>query len=313
MVTKERQDGELLVRSPHNPLLSRGDWPRRINTVMNAAAATVGDETILLCRVEDRRGFSHLTVARSADGLTGWRVDDAPLLQAGPAGAEWGVEDPRITWVDELGCFVIAYTAVGPRGGVVNLATTTDFRTVEVLGTALGPNDKNAALLPRRVDGKWVLFSRPDLVDQKPAIWCSTSQDLATWGDSKLVMAPREGTWWDSRRIGIGPAPIETPEGWLCFYHGVRSAVSGDVYRVGAMLLDLEDPVRVLHRSQEWMLAPSEPWELSGDVPGVCFPCGATVDGDRIRLYYGAADTCLAVAEGSMGRIVEHLLDCPVY
>lgn len=302
---------ELLMRSPHNPLLTRQDWPHRINTVMNAAAAQVDGQTILLCRVEDRRGFSHLAVARSDDGETGWQVDEEALLQAGGPGAEWGVEDPRITWVQELDRFVIAYTAVGPRGGVIALATTTDFRSVELLGNALGPNDKNGALLPRRVDGRWVLFSRPDMADQKPAIWRSTSADLLTWEDPQLVMAPREGTWWDGRRIGIGPAPIETPHGWLSFYHGVRSAVSGDVYRVGAMLLDLDDPSRVLHRSEEWMLAPSEPWELSGDVPGVCFPCGAVADGDRVRLYYGAADTCLAMAEGSISQIVEHLLECP--
>lgn len=302
---------DLLTKSALNPILTGVQWPYRVNTVMNAAAATVDGETVLLCRVEDRCGFSHLSVARSRNGLTGWRIDEKPLMVAGGEHAEWGVEDPRITWVEEMQAFIIAYTAVGPRGGVICLARTTDFTSVEELGMVRGDNDKNGALLPRRVNGRFVLFSRPDLADQKPSIWCNTSEDLISWDAPRVVMRPREGTWWDSRRIGIGAPPIETPDGWLMFYHGVRTAVSGDIYRSGVALLDLDDPSKVLHRGGEWLLTPSTSYELSGDVPGVVFPCGALVDGDIVRVYYGAADTCLAVAQGSISAILDYVKSCP--
>jgi hypothetical protein len=147
----------LFERARGNPLLTPERWPYQINAVMNAGATMVGDDTVLLCRVEDRRGISHLTVARSRDGVSNWVVDDHPLLAPSPdhPEEEWGVEDPRVTRVDELDCWVIAYTAFGPGGPAVSLATTRDFVSVERLGPVFPPEDKNASLLPRRVGGRW--------------------------------------------------------------------------------------------------------------------------------------------------------------
>ncbi len=307
--------GELFSRSPANPLLAPNRWPYRINAVMNAGATTVGDETVLLCRVEDRRGFSHLTVARSRDGVSNWNVAEEPLLAPDPAWPEeaWGVEDARLTRVEELDAWVIAYTSFSNGGPGVSLATTTDFRTVTRLGRARAPEDKNAALLPRRVRGKWVMFHRPvTMIGARADIWLSRSTDLRLWSAPEQVMTSRGGGWWDSARVGMGPPPLETPEGWLVIYHGVRQTVAGALYRAGVALLDLEEPTRVLRRCGEWVLGPTEPYELTGDVPGVVFPCGLVHDPatDQLRLYYGAADTCIGVATASLTEVLDYLRNC---
>lgn len=307
---------ELFRRHPGNPILAPTRWPYRINAVMNAAAAQVGDETVLLSRVEDRRGFSHLTVARSRDGAHSWVIDQEPLLAPEPGRREelWGLEDPRITRVDELDAWVIAYTSYGPGGPCISLATTRDFRSVERLGIVRGPEDKNGALLSRRVEGEFVLFHRPTTtVGGRADVWISRSTDLHSWSSAEPVFAAREGGWWDGARIGMGPPPLETPDGWLVLYHGVRQTVAGALYRVGLVLLDLDQPSRVLRRSDEWVLGPSEPYELQGDVPGVVFPCGMIHDAetDALRVYYGAADTCIGMATGSLTEVLDYLRDCP--
>src|SRR6476620_8310951 len=155
--------GELFLRAPGNPLLTAQRWPHPVNAVLNPGATLVDGVIVLLCRVEDRRGISQLTVARSTDGVANWVVDATPLLSpsAGHPQEAWGVEDPRITRVDELDCWVIAYTAYGPQGPAVALATTRDFTTAQRLGVVCAPEDKNAAVLPRRVDGNFILLHRP--------------------------------------------------------------------------------------------------------------------------------------------------------
>ncbi|HZA04247.1 MAG TPA: hypothetical protein VE617_06765 [Propionibacteriaceae bacterium] len=306
--------GELFTRYRGNPLLSPIRWPYTVNAVMNAGAAKVDGSTVLLCRVEDRRGISHLTVARSADGLSNWVVEHEPLLAPTPGlvHESWGLEDSRLTWVPELDRWVIVYTSFGPGGPGLSLATTADFRSAERLGMVKAPEDKNGALLPRRVGDHFVLLHRPaSVLTGRSDIWLSRSTDLHTWAPPEPVMAARPGSWWDSARIGIGPPPIETPEGWLMIYHGVRTTVAGALYRVGLALLDLEEPTVVRRRCAEWVLGPQESYELVGDVPGVVFPCGlvsANTDGDELRLYYGAADTSIAAATASKSALLDFVL-----
>jgi len=306
---------DLFRRHAGNPLLAPTRWPYPINAVMNAAATVVDGSTVLLCRVEDRRGFSHLTVARSANGVSNWVIDDTPLLAPDPDRREeaWGLEDPRITRVDEMNAWVIVYTSYGPGGPCISLATTEDFRAVKRLGMARGPEDKNGALLSRRINGEYVLYHRPvTVVGARSDVWLSRSADLHSWSSPEPVFAAREGGWWDSARIGMGPPPLETPEGWLVFYHGVRQTVAGALYRVGLALLELEEPGRVLRRCSEWVMGPSEPYELTGDVPGVVFPCGVVHDSetDELRLYYGAADTCIGMARATLTDVMTYLREC---
>jgi predicted GH43/DUF377 family glycosyl hydrolase len=305
----------LFTRHPGNPLLEPARWPYAVNAVMNAGATLVDGDTVLLCRVEDRRGFSHLGVARSADGVTGWDIGEAPVLVPSPdhPEEEWGLEDPRISRVDELDCWVVAYTAFGPGGPGLSLATTTDFERFERLGMVMSPENKNGALFPRRIGGEFVLAHRPVSSHGGPGAWISRSADLASWSAPVPVLAARGGGWWDSARTGIGAPPIETPDGWLIVYHGVRQTVAGGLYRMGAALLDLDDPSRVLHRSDEWLLSPAAEYERVGDVPGVIFPCGLVrLPGtDELRLYYGAADTSVALATASLADVLAYLRTCP--
>jgi len=221
----------------------------------------------------------------------------------------WGIEDPRITFMEELGKYAVAYTAFSKSGPGVALALTEDFATFERLGLVMQPEDKDAALLPRRVDGSFALLHRPMAVTGAH-IWMSFSPDLRTWGNHKPVLQARRGAWWDANKIGLSPPPIETPRGWLMLYHGVRQTASGALYRLGLALFDAASPDRCLLRGDEWIFGPETPYECVGDVGHVTFPCGCTVgaDGDTINLYYGAADTSVALATGSIVELL-HWLD----
>jgi predicted GH43/DUF377 family glycosyl hydrolase len=308
---------ELFDRHSSNPILTARDWPYTANAVFNPAAALVDGETVLLARVEDRRGISHLTVARSANGVDGWSIAPEPLLapEDGVASEEWGFEDPRVVWVDELSRWVITCTAYGPAGPAVFLATTEDFRTVERHGIVRQPEDKNAALLPQRIDGRWLLLHRPktEFGGARGEILLSRSADLVSWSAPEQVLQPRDGAWWDSLRIGIGPPPLRTEHGWLLVYHGVKETVAGGIYRVGLALLDLEEPTRVLRRLRGWILAPLEAYERTGDVPNVVFPCGLLHDpaSDEIRLYYGAADSSICLATARLRDLLDAVLAAP--
>jgi beta-1,4-mannooligosaccharide/beta-1,4-mannosyl-N-acetylglucosamine phosphorylase len=306
----------LFARYSGNPILGAADIPYRANTVFNAAALAMDGESILVVRVEDLRGISHLTVARSYDGRTGWRIDPEPTLMPDPdhhPEEVWGIEDPRVTWLPERKEWAIAYTAFSRRGPLVSLAVTRDFRHFTRLGPAMPPEDKDAALFPRRFDGRWALIHRPTPLAGPAHIWLAFSPDLRHWGDHTLLLPAREGAWWDAGKIGLGPPPLETPEGWLLLYHGVRTTASGSIYRAGLALLDLEDPRLVLHRTDEWVFGPSEPYEQTGDVGGVVFPCGWIHDPitDELRIYYGAADSAIALATASLSDVLAYVRSCP--
>lgn len=306
------QHPELFWRHKLNPILTADNWPYPVNSVFNPGATLLPDgTTLLLCRVEDRRGHSHLCVARSANGVDGWRVDPQPTLLANPENFPeevWGIEDPRITYVPELSKYAIVYTAYTRDGPGVSLALTEDFSRFERYGVIMPPEDKDAALLPHRIGGYWALIHRP-VSAPRAHMWMSYSPDLRHWGSHKLMLEARLGGWWDANKIGLSPPPIETPHGWLVIYHGVRQTASGSIYRLGLALFDLHKPERCLKRSNEWIFGPQEPYERHGDVDNVVFPCGATIaaDGDTIHLYYGAADTSIALATGSVRRILEWL------
>ena len=305
-------EAPLFTRYAANPILSRKDWPYPINSVFNPAAVQLSDgDTLLLCRVEDRRGLSHLCAARSANGIDGWRVDTEPTLLANPREYPeevWGIEDPRITYVPELEQYAVAYTSFAKGGPGVSLALTKDFKAFQRYGVVMSPEDKDAALLPRRIGGYWALIHRP-MTTLGAHMWMSYSPDLRHWGSHKIILQARRGGWWDANKIGLCSPPIETPAGWLVIYHGVRQTASGCIYRLGLALFDLENPAICLRRSDSWMFGPETPYEREGDVNGVVFPCGQTIgkDGDTIHLYYGAADSCVALATGSIRSLLAWL------
>ncbi len=309
---KTRGYETLFARHQANPILTAEDWPYPAHSVFNAGATLLPDgKTLLLCRVEDRRGHSHLCAARSANGVDGWVIDDKPTLwpdvERYPEEL-WGIEDPRITFVDELGKYAIAYTAFSRGGPGVALALTADFRSFERLGLVMQPDDKDAALLPRRIDGSFALLHRP-MTDSGAHVWISYSPDLRNWGGHKLMLPARKGAWWDANKVGLSPPLIETTRGWLMLYHGVRHTASGSLYRLGVALFALDQPELCLSRGDSWIFGPETTYEREGDVGNVAFPCGYTIgaDGDAINLYYGGADSCVALAPGSIRRLLAWL------
>ncbi len=298
----------LFHRHPGNPILSAAQWPYAINTVFNPGATRLQDgTTLLLCRVEDRRGISHLCAARSADGVDGWIIDAAPTLLPADDHPEeaWGIEDPRITYVAELEQYVIVYTAYSRAGPGVSLATTKDFVHFERYGNIMMPEDKDAALFPRRFGDYWALVHRP-VSPLGAHIWMAYSPDLRHWGSHHLILAARRGAWWDANKIGLSPPPIETPEGWLLIYHGVRQTPAGCLYRIGLALFDRDTPEHCLRRGDAWLFGPETPYERAGDVGNVVFPCGFTLglDQDTLHLYYGAGDTCIGLATASLRALL---------
>jgi predicted GH43/DUF377 family glycosyl hydrolase len=303
----------LFRKYPGNPILTKKDWPYPINSVMNPAAIKVDGEYLLLNRVEDLRGFSHLCVARSADGLTNWRIDEKPTLVPDTNTREerFALEDPRIVWLEEQKQFAITYVTFGEDGPTVALAITRNFKTFARLGALLPPEDKDACLFPRRFNGRFALIHRP-IVRGEAHIWISMSPDLKHWGDHRVVLKTRHA-YWDGVRVGLGCQPIEIPEGWLIVYHGVRGTTAGAIYRTGLALLDRDEPWRVLRRSEEWVLGPSEDYEQIGDVGSVTFVTGGVINDatNELYLYYGAADDKIAVAIGDMDAIRDYIMKCP--
>jgi predicted GH43/DUF377 family glycosyl hydrolase len=295
---------ELFVRSDRNPLIKASDMPYQANAVFNAAATDLGDEVLLLLRAESCSGRSHLIAARSRDGVTDWRVDERALLhpaQNYPYEAN-GVEDCRITWMQDLKAWALAYTAYSPHGPGVALATTRDFKSVERIGLVFPPDDKNAALFPRKINGLYAILHRPSVGGG--SVWISYSPDLVFWGRSEIVLPARGGPWWDGMRVGAGMPPIETEEGWLLIYHGVKEVAGGPVYRFGAATLDLDVPHRLIARTRRWLMSPQEPYERNGDAANVIFTCGGIVRGKELWIYYGAADSSICLAKASLEDIL---------
>jgi predicted GH43/DUF377 family glycosyl hydrolase len=302
---------EIFQRFDRNPIITATDLPHTVNAVFNPGATEIDGRTLLLLRVEDRTGCSSLVVATSEDGLTNWQIDSSRGLprQMDIVEEHWGIEDPRITRIgDEYYVVYVGYSTYGP---LVLLAKTRDFSEWERVGVLQPPDDKDAALFPTTFEGRWALIHRP--VPATPNlgthVWLSYSPDLYYWGEPRVLLAARRGSSWDANKIGLGPPPLLTKEGWLICYHAVRMTASGSIYRLGLAMLDKDDPSKVLARSSEWVFGPSAPYEQSGDVPGVVFSCGWILrdDGDTVHMYYGAADSTVCVATASLSMLLSHL------
>lgn len=304
---------EIVNRFDGNPILTRHDMPFPCNTVFNAGAVKVNGEYLLLLRVEGLDGVSFLALARSKDGFH-FEVEEEPVMTPGDEEPyktyeALGVEDPRITEMD--GWYYIFYTAYSGYGPRIGLARTRDFHRIERIGLVSQPVNKDAVLFPRKFNGRYVRFDRP-LIPQGKAMWISYSSDLLHWGDSKVVMEVRPG-FWDSKKIGSGAPPIESNKGWLLIYHGVKETAAGGIYRLGTAIFDLEDPSKLIGRCTVPILSPSEYYERTGDVPNVVFTCGAIVEPDRneVKIYYGAADTCICLGVARLEDLIQSCLCNP--
>lgn len=252
--------------------------------------------------------ISHLRVVRLGDGGAAPEITDATFRPESPL-EEYGVEDPRITSID--GNYLFTYVAVSRHGPATALAMTRDFRTFQRKGLIFCPENKDVVVFPEKRGGAYWAFHRPVCGSPftTPEIWRARSPDLIVWGEHQPLIL--EGADWRSGRVGAGAPPIRVDGGWLEIYHGNRRPNSpGEVgaYYGAALLLDENDPCRVLRQSPEPFLSPQEDFEVSGFVPNVVFPTGLVADGDRLKVYYGAADSSTAVAEFSQRAILESLI-----
>jgi len=304
---------DLFKRYPQNPILTPDMWPYRINSVFNAGSILYEGKVLLLVRVEDMRGISHLSKAISSDGLKNWTIDTKPTLAPDENYPEehYGIEDPRIIKLEDISIYAIAYTSFSKSGPLVSIATTEDFKVYKRIGAVMPPEDKDASLFPKLFKGRWAMLHRPTPSNTAIGahIWISFSPDLIHWGENSILIPARKGSWWDAYKIGLGPPPIETKEGWVVIYHGVKSTASGGLYRLGLALLDLDDPTKLIKRCDEWVFGPREMYERVGDVSNVTFPCGVILKGDELMMYYGSADTTISVAIASMKDVMEFILN----
>lgn len=312
----EAQSVGLFTRFRNNPILTREALPYPSSAIFNPAAVSFGGETVLLARVEDMRGISHLALCRSKDGVTNWTVAPAPALVPDPVNypeEQWGFHDPRVSWIEERKEFAVVYTTHSRWGPQVSLATTKDFKKFDRWGSILPPGHRDAALFPRRFDGRMAILHRSVIEGRDSSIWIAFSNDLGHWGDHRLLLESRQGPWWDAHHVGLCPPPMETPEGWLVLFYGTGHLAGGHPLRLGLALLDLEDPRRVLHRSQEWVFGPQETYERDGHKRGVIFPCGWLHDASdgKIRLYYGAGRSSVCLADANFKEVLDYALSCP--
>ncbi len=297
---------KFFIRHENNPLITPEDVPCEANAVLNPGVAEMDGDVVLVLRIEDKEGISHLRVARSKNGVDNWRYADKPLLEPGEPDfpyEQWGCEDARVTQLGERE-WIIAYTAYSRFGPTVCLAKTRDFEKVKRFGPAFIPTNKDAALFPGKIGGRYYMLHRPEIGGKEDMWHASTSNYLTHWDQPGLLMERRGGPYWDGQRIGAGCPPIRTKQGWLMIYHGTKAMGNRSIYRLGVALLDIDDPTKVIARSNEWIFAPETPYEQTGLMPMVVFACGALVRGDEIWLYYGAADTCVGLAIGKVSDLL---------
>jgi len=306
MARKYRYD--VIQRWEGNPLITIDDIPFPCNTVFNAASAKYNGQYILLLRVEDLTGRSVFALARSNDGYK-FELEPEPVMTPCKGKGCFdeyerkGIEDPRITKIDDT--YYIMYTAVSPYGPLLALAKTMDFKKFERIALISEPENKDGALFPEKINGKFARFDRP-VAGGIGNIWLSYSDDLITWGHSRCLMTIRDDHW-DSWRIGASSQPIKIEDGWLLIYHGVKAASSGPIYRLGAAVLAYDNPSKVLCRSAIPILSPREYYERVGDVNNVVFSCGAILedDGQELKIYYGASDTSICLGTAKVNELMQ--------
>ncbi len=300
---------DVLWRSSRNPIIPRDLLPRS-NSIFNSAVVRFRSGYAGVFRVDDTTRTMNIHAGQSADGIT-WKLSPHPIEFVAADGRAREIQgrfehayDPRVTWLEDR--YYVTWCN-GYHGPTIGMGYTHDFETFHQLDNAFLPFNRNGVLFPRRIGGAYAMLSRPSDNGHTPFgdIFVSESPDLVHWGRHRHVMGTIPWTW-QSTKVGAGPTPIETPEGWLLIYHGVLTSCNGYVYSMGAALLDLDEPWNVTARSRDYLLSPQAIYEQVGDVPNVAFPCAALVDAerDRLTIYYGGADTVVCMAHGSLSEVI---------
>ncbi len=300
---------DVLWRSSHNPIITRDQVPRA-NSIFNSAVVPFGDGYAGVFRVDDRGRVMNVHAGRSRDGVE-WAIEPEPIVFAPVDNRVPEIQesflyayDPRVTWLEDR--YYVTWCN-GYHGPTIGIGYTHDFETFHQLENAFLPFNRNGVLFPRRIGDRYAMLSRPSDGGHTAFgdVYYSESPDLVHWGRHRRVLAPVPLSW-QATKVGAGPTPIETEEGWLVVYHGVLTSCNGFVYSLGAALLDRDEPWKVVARGSDYLLAPHAVYEQVGDVPNVVFPCAALVDrdADRITIYYGGADTVVCLAHGHVSELL---------
>jgi len=296
-------------RYTQNPIIHRNP-AKHISRIFNSAVVPFQGEFVGVFRAETTNGRPHLHLGWSSDALS-WNIEETRIHFVDEQGDPYQplyAYDPRVIKVEDM-YYIIWCTDF--QGAALGMAKTADFKTFIRLENPFLPFNRNGVLFPRKINGNFMLLSRPSDSGHTPFgdIFLSESPDLTYWGKHRHVMSRGGNGWWQSVKIGGGPAPIETTDGWLMFYHGVTGTCNGLVYSMGAAILDLDEPSKVLYRSQNFVLTPEEPYETTGFVDNVVFPCATLHDAEtgHIAIYYGAADTYVGVAFTTIEEIVSYV------
>lgn len=296
-------------RHEGNPIIGWNPTPKTAR-VYNSSVVPYEDGFIGIFRADHKNGRAHIHLGRSKDGLK-WDVENDEIQWVDESGKPYQpgyAYDPRLVKIEDT-YYIIWCTDFG--GAALGFGMTKDFKTFTRLENPYIPFNRNGVLFPRKINGNYLMLSRPSDSGHTPFgdIFLSESPDLTYWGKHRRVMTRGGSGWWQGTKIGAGAVPIETNEGWLLFYHGVSGTCNGFVYSFGAALLDLERPAKVLYRTRDYILTPEKDYETTGFVPNVAFPCATLHDPEtgRIAIYYGAADTNLAVAYCNIDELVDYI------
>ncbi len=294
-----------IIKYKNNPIITKVDVPFNVNSIFNPGAVKYEDKYLLLCRVEMPNGRSSFVLAESDDGYD-FTVANKPCLTPEDHKdcyeyVNWGIEDPRIIPIDDK--YYLTYTGYSKYEPLVILAETKNFKNFIIHGPITEPSNKDCAIFPDKIDEYYWKVDRPT-AGSRNDIWISKSPDLLHWGEYKLLLEPKFGTW-EHHKIGASSTPLKTKEGWLILYHGVRIFGNSMIYKLGVMLLETNKPWIVKGRSKEPIISPEFDYERVGDVGNVTFSNGWIVEPDgEVRIYYSGADINICVATTSISNLL---------
>ncbi|HJO94979.1 MAG TPA: glycoside hydrolase family 130 protein [Victivallales bacterium] len=306
---RRKKQLDVVHRWEGNPIITTEDIPSSCGDIYNSAAVKFGNTYLLLLDIEDQKGRQAIYIGRSDNGYH-FDIEKTPFLSSddipdGKTYAAYGVMDPRITFLE--GSYYIVYMVNSALGFRLALAKTNDFIKVTHINYISEPDTKAGALFPEKIKGRYARLERPKSGGR---IWISYSDDLIFWGDSKVLMSPRPG-FWDFHRIGCAIPPFRIKNrNWLLIYYGIKDTVSGPLFRIGAAILDKDTPSKIISRTNIPLLSPRELHERIGDVNNLIYTCGAILeDDDTLKIYYGAAHSCICIGTIKIGKIIENCIE----
>ncbi len=313
MPWQDRPEGckDVVWRYSENPIIDRHAIPSA-NSVFNSAVVAKDGAYVGIFRSDDRCMEQHLFLGKSNDAIH-WDIEPDPLPLYNEKEEQVGVAtgyDPRVCFLEDRYYVTWCTQFEGYHGPTIGVAYSYDFKKFYQLQSAFLPYNRNGVLFPKKIGGKFMMLSRPSDNGHTPFgdMFLSESPDMEHWGYHHHVMNP---TGWCWTKVGAGPIPIELDEGWLLIFHGVGTTCNGMIYSIGAAILDKDEPWKVKYRCKPYILHPETSYECVGDVPNVCFPCATLTDAatGRIAIYYGAADTVVALAFTQVDELVKYIKD----